>query len=94
MPLEFVDGETSLIVSLHGFGGNSADHAAYLPLHERVNTHGFALLLPNGTLHGEGYPFWNPTDRCCNAGKTGEDDIAYLTDLVAEAEKIGDYGPV
>ena len=24
-PLEFVDGETPLIVSLHGYGGNSAD---------------------------------------------------------------------
>ena len=94
MPLEFVDGETPLIVSLHGFGGNSADHTAYLPLHERVNTHGFALLLPNGTLDGEGYPFWNPTDRCCNSGKTCEDDVAYLTDLVAEAEKVGDFGPV
>ena len=49
-PLEFVDGETPLIVSLHGYGGNSGDHAAYVPLHERVNTDGFALLLPNGTL--------------------------------------------
>ncbi len=30
-PLEFVDGETPLIVSLHGYRGNSADHAAYFP---------------------------------------------------------------
>ena len=30
MPLDFVDGETPLIVSLHGYGGNSADHAAYV----------------------------------------------------------------
>ena len=41
-PVEFVDGETPLIVSLHGFGGNSADQIAYVPLHERVNTDGFA----------------------------------------------------
>ena len=93
-PLEFVDGETPLIVSLHGFGGNSADQATYVPLHERVNSDGFALLLPNGTRDDDGNRFWNPTDRCCDSGKTGEDDVAYLTELVAEARKVRDFGPV
>ena len=59
-PLEFVDGETPLIVSLHGYGGNSADHAAYVPLHQRVNKDGFALLLPNGTLGRPGQPLLEP----------------------------------
>ena len=93
-PLEFVDGETPLIVSLHGYGGNSADHTTYVPLHERVNTDGFALLLPNGTLDSGGNQFWNPTDRCCDGGKSGEDDVAYLTELVASAKKVKDFGPV
>ena len=48
MPDEFVDGATPLIVSLHGFGGDSAYQSAYVPLHERANSDGFALLLPNG----------------------------------------------
>ena len=93
-PLMFVDGETPLIVSLHGFGGNSADHSVYFPLHERVNSDGFALLLPNGTPNGEGNPFWNPTDDCCDGGKSGEDDVAYLTELVAAAGKVREFGPV
>ena len=93
-PQEFTDGETPLIVSLHGFGGDSADHSAYVPLHERVNTDGFALLLPNGILNAEGSRFWNPTDECCEGGKSGEDDVAYLTELVAEAQRIMDFGPV
>ena len=93
-PQDFTDGETPLIVSLHGFGGDSADHSAYVPLHERVNTDGFALLLPNGILNPEGSRFWNPTDECCSGGKSGEDDVAYLTGLVAEAQKIMDFGPV
>lgn len=93
-PQEFEDGQTPLIVSLHGYGGNSADHTAYIPLHERINADGFALLLPNGSLNGEGSPFWNPTDRCCDGGKSGEDDVAYLTELVAEARKVKDFGPV
>ena len=93
-PREFIDGETPLIVSLHGYGGDSADHASYVPFHQRVNTHGFALLLPNGALDAPGNPFWNPTDHCCDGGKTGEDDVAYLTDLVSEANKVKDFGPI
>ena len=93
-PLEFVDGETPLIVSLHGYGGNSADHIAYVPLHKRVNADGFALLLPNGQLDSKGNRFWNPTDLCCDGGKSGEDDVAYLTGLVALAKTIKDFGPV
>ena len=75
--------ETPLIVSLHGFGGDSAYQSAYVPLHERVNSDGFALLLPNGQLDGQGNRFWNPTDECCEGGKTGDDDVAYLTGLIA-----------
>ncbi len=93
-PVEFVEGETPLIVSLHGFGGNSADQIAYVPLHERVNTDGFALLLPNGTVDSEGNRFWNPTDQCCDGGKSGEDDVAYLTELVEAARKVKEFGPV
>ena len=94
MPLKIMRGETPLIVSLHGYGGNSADHSLYIPLHERVNEAGFALLLSNGTLDAEGNRFWNPVDRCCDTGKTGEDDVAYLTELVARAREVGDFGPV
>ena len=93
-PQQFADGETPLIVSLHGFGGNSADQAAYIPLHERVNTDGLALLLPNGTVDSAGNRFWNPTDECCEGGKSGEDDVAFLTELVAEARKVKNFGPV
>ena len=93
MPLEPIDGNP-LIVSLHGYGGNSADHSLYIPLHELVNSHGFGLLLPNGTLDGEGNPFWNPTDQCCDSGKTGADDVGYLAGLVARAKKVKDFGPV
>ena len=93
-PLEFVGGETPLIISLHGFGGDSAYQATYVPLHERVNTDRFALLLPNGSLNAEGNRFWNPTDECCDGGKSGEDDVAYLTELVANAREIKQFGPV
>lgn len=101
-PREFIEGETPLIVSLHGFGGDSAFQSIYVPLHERVNTDGFALLLPNGQSNAqnndkgfsEGDRFWNPTDHCCDGGKSGEDDVAYLTELMAESMTVIDFGPV
>ena len=74
--------------------GRCRDHARYVPLHERVNRDGFALLLPNGQRDGAGSRFWNPTDRCCDGGKSGGDDVAYLTELVASARQVGDFGPL
>ena len=97
LPTTFVDGETPLIVSLHGYAGDSLYHSAFVPLHERVNADGFALLLPNALPDGAGNPAWNPTDQCCDggkAGKAGEDDVAYLTELVAEATSTRNFGPV
>ncbi|MCE2458221.1 MAG: hypothetical protein J4G14_10455 [Dehalococcoidia bacterium] len=96
LPADFVDGRTPLIVSLHGYGADSAYHPAYVPLHERVNTDGFALLLPNGTPDGEGNRSWNSTDSTFTekTGKASKDDVAYLTELVAEARKVRDFGPV
>ena len=89
MPLEPIDGNP-LIVSLHGYGGNSADHSLYIPLHEQVNSRGFGLLLPNGTLDSEGNPHWNPTLN----SKSSADDFTYLADLVARARELKDFGPV
>ena len=94
VPENFVDGETPLIVSLHGFGGSSADQAAYVPLHERIDIYGFALLLPNGMMDEDGNRFWNPTDECCVGGKSGGDDVAYLTELVEGARRVKEFGPV
>ncbi len=93
-PTVIVDGRTPLIVSLHGYGGDSAGHAAYIPFHERVNRDGFALLLPNGILDAEGNRFWNPTDEIGDAAKGGLDDVAYLTELVASAHEVANFGHV
>ena len=95
-PREFVEGKTPLVVSLHGFGGNSAHQAMYVPLHERVNADGFALMLPNGTRDADGSRSWNPTDETFSGktGKTAQDDVAYLAELVSEARKIRNFGRI
>ncbi len=96
LPPEIIDGETPLIVSLHGFGGDSAHQSAYVPLHERVNADGFALLLPSGMLNADGSRSWNPTDDLFtkNSGDAPQDAVAYLTELVVEARKVANFGPV
>ena len=94
LPTQFDAGETPLIVSLHGFGSDSVGQAYYAPLHERINDYGFALLLPNGAMDGEGSRFWNPTDQIGGSAKGGGDDVAYLTELVARAENDWDFGHV
>lgn len=93
MPLEPIEGNP-IIVSLHGYGGNSADHSMYFPLHEHVVSRGFGLLLPNGTPDGEGNHSWNPTDQVSSIGKASEDDFAYLSGLVSRAKELKNFGPV
>ena len=93
MPLEPIEGNP-LIVSLHGYGSNSAAHSSSFPLHTQVVSLGFGLLLPNGTPDGRGNRFWNPTDQISSSGKAFADDAAYLAGLVARARELKDFGPV
>ena len=58
---------------------------SYFGLSPLVNSHNFALILPNGTRDEEGKRFWNATDLCCGATDSKPDDVAYLTGLVEEA---------
>ena len=94
VPSEIMEDTTPLVVSLHGYGGNSADHALYVPLHERVNRDGFALLLPNGAKGPDGNRFWNPTGQSNISGNVSRDDAAYLAHLVVEAQMLRNFNPV
>ena len=91
LPDKLPEGEIPLIVSLHGFGGDSFSQGQYVPLHQRVNRDGFALLLPDGVENAEGRRFWNPTN---GFGKADQDDVGALTALVQEAGGEFDMGPV
>ena len=91
LPDPLPEGEIPLIVSLHGFGGDSFAQGQYVPLHKWVNRDGFALLLPDGAENAEGQRFWNPSDGFGNAS---QDDVGALTALVQEAGGEFDAGPV
>ena len=73
-----------LVLSLHGYGSHYMFQDSYFGLSQLVNSHNFALILPNGTKDDEGKRFWNATDFCCGVIDSKPDDVAYLTGLVEE----------
>ena len=74
-----------LILSLHGYSSHYSFQDSYFGLSSLLNSHGFALILPNGTRDEEENRFWNATDLCCGSTDSKPDDVAYLTGLVEEA---------
>ena len=74
-----------LVLSLHGYTSHYMAQDSYFGLSPLVNSHNFALILPNGTKDDEGDRYWNATDFCCGITDSKPDDVAYLTGLLEEA---------
>ena len=84
VPLE-QRGSVPLVLSLHGYSSHYMAQDSYFGLSELMDSHHFALILPNGTRDEEGNRFWNATELCCGVSDSRPDDVAYLKGLVAEA---------
>ena len=84
------DGESPLplVILLHGYGATGPVQDAYFGVGDRVDTLGFALLTPDGTMDGGGSRFWNATDACCDFEGSNVDDVAYLDGLVDEVQEM------
>jgi polyhydroxybutyrate depolymerase len=76
-----------LVVVLHGYGANATAQNLFFNLGSIADREGFFLVAPEGTTDATGKQFWNGTDVCCDFGKTGVDDVAYVTGLVDEIAK-------
>ena len=80
--------ETSypLILQLHGYSSDSEQIDTYFNLSAYVSSRQFVLITPDGKTDLEGNQYWNAPDQ----GKydEGDDDIAYLTGLITEAEEL------
>lgn len=74
--------EYPLILALHGYGGNSFQHAAYFGLARLVSDGKALMLAPDGTVDSGGRQFWNADPRCCDFGGKNPDDVGYLGKLV------------
>jgi len=73
-----------LIVLLHGYTSNGANHAAYFGLTDEADKAGFLLAYPDGTRDRLGNRFWNATDACCDFFRSGVDDVGYLDAVIGE----------
>lgn len=74
-----------LVVLLHGRGNSAKITDFYLGLSRNQRRLGYALLLPDGRIRGDGQRIWNATDECCADASDTVNDSKYIQDLVAEA---------
>lgn len=74
-----------LLVLLHGYTGDSEGINWYFNMIEHARTRGVYLIIPDGTLDGEGLRYWNATSFCCGFEPRDADDETYLRNLVHEA---------
>lgn len=74
-----------LVVLLHGYGANSSLQDLVFGLGLRVDSLGFILVKPEGTVDDIGLQFWNATPECCDFYGSGVDDVDYLTRLIDDA---------
>ncbi len=84
VPAEPDPSGSSLLVVLHGYGSSGAEHEAYFHLGTAAAQRGMVVAYPDGTIDSDGARFWNATDACCDFGRTGVDDSAYLAGLIDE----------
>lgn len=77
-----------IVLSLHGYTSHYMSQDSYFGLSGLVNSHNFALILPNGMKDDNGDRYWNATDFCCGITDNKPDDAAYLTGLVDESMEL------
>ncbi|MBC97570.1 MAG: hypothetical protein CME63_07455 [Halobacteriovoraceae bacterium] len=71
-----------LLISLHGYGGNSLIQKYYIRLGHYENQFGYVYTAPNGIKNNEGKRFWNASEFCCNFDPQIVDDVSYIKNLI------------
>jgi polyhydroxybutyrate depolymerase len=80
------DGQTNipLVLLLHGYGSEGAQHEAYLQFQPLAESRRFFYCYPNGTVDFARQRFWTAADAACDFWNTGVDDADYLRTLIEE----------
>lgn len=77
-----------LVMVLHGRGATGFIQSLYMGLFDRVDSHQYILVYPDGLVSSDGRRQWRSTPTCCD---TPEDeaadisDVSYLSGLIEEA---------
>lgn len=83
-----------LILSMHGYGGNSFIQKYYVRLGHFENQYGFVYAAPNGIKNNEGKRFWNASNFCCDFDETEVDDVAYIKELIQNIKDHPEIGRI
>ena len=80
-----------LVMLLHGYTMSAESIDRFSGISGRIETDGFALIVPDGTENAVGDRFWNATPQCCDFALQQIDDVSYLSVLVAEARNHAEF---
>ena len=70
-----------LVFALHGYGSSGATLQWYSGMDEAADTHGFAVVYPQGTLDNRGTSHWN-----ANLSISNTDDLSFLLKLAEDLQ--------
>jgi polyhydroxybutyrate depolymerase len=85
IPADYSEGKLwPLLILLHGYSANGAAQELLFGLGKEASRLCYLFALPEGTIDKSGKRFWNATDACCDFGKTGVDDVAYLDAVISD----------
>jgi polyhydroxybutyrate depolymerase len=76
-----------LLLVLHGYGDTPEGIDRYFGLGPVAAQAGMLYATPRGTADSGGSLFWNATDACCDLRRTGVDDAAYLSGVIADIRR-------
>jgi polyhydroxybutyrate depolymerase len=83
-----------LIISLHGFGGNSSLQNYYVRLRKFENDFGYVFAAPNGIKNKDEKRFWNGSNFCCDFEETQVNDVHYIKETIARISKHPQIGRI
>ncbi|MFN0213843.1 MAG: T9SS type A sorting domain-containing protein [Saprospiraceae bacterium] len=66
-----------LVFNLHGYTSNNLEQLFYADFRPIADTANFLIVLPNGTLDGQGNRFWNTF-----LGNSNVNDVGFIRDLI------------
>lgn len=75
-----------LLLQLHGYTSHGSEVDGYFGLATAADELGVVIATPEGTTDARGDRFWNATDACCNFDRSTVDDVAYLSEVIAEVQ--------
>ena len=76
-----------LLLVLHGYGDTPEGVDRYLGLGPVAAQAGMLYATPRGSADSGGKLFWNATDACCDLRRSGVDDVAYLSGVIADIRR-------